>query len=98
MRKQPLVKLISVLFELDDYPGDGFGYIVDGIIDYLDKCECCAFCKNYGKHDPCDPNDRERDFEPCNCGWFNDRRNDEQYKQPNGTVWDFYRKVLEEER
>ena len=91
--KQPLAKLISVYRELDDYPGDGFGYVIDGIVDYLDGCKCCAFCKNYGMHDPCEPNDKSRDFKPCNCAWFSDKRDDEQYRLPNGTVNDFYKTI-----
>ena len=104
MKKRPLLKLIEVLNELDDYPGDGLGYVIDGIVDYLDGCGCCAFCKNFGMHDPCDPfrnpGDplREDDFDAfvkdSHCNYFLDKRKDEEYQPPNGTVLDFYKDIV----
>lgn len=98
MKKKPLLKLMSVMKELEDYPNDGFGYVIDGIVDYLGECKCCAFCRNYGKHDNC-PESHDDDFDTFEwCDHFSDRRDDEQYRQPNGLVTDFYDKTLEEQR
>ena len=90
MKKQPLAKLILVYNQLEDYPNDGFGYIIDDIVDYLNSCKCCAFCENYGCHDNC-PEDHDIDFNPNYwCDYFKDKRNNEKYRLPNGTVCDFY--------
>lgn len=103
MRKQPLLKLIEVLNELRSDVGLQ-NRIADGIVEYLDGCGCCAFCKNFGKHDPCDPcrgpEDplREDDFDAfvkdSHCGYFLDKRNDGKYQPPNGTVLDFYESIV----
>ena len=53
MSMHPLSKLIEVLNDLDDCYVDVPGYIMDGIINYLDEYKCCAFCKNKGQHDGC---------------------------------------------
>ena len=105
MKKQPLLKLIEVLNELRSCTGDQ-NRIADGIAEYLDGCGCCAFCKNFGQHDPCDPfRDpkgplREEDFDAydkeSHCGYFLDKRNDGKYQPPNGTVLDFYKDIVKE--
>ena len=105
MKKQPLLKLIEVLNELCS-DAEANNRIADGIVKYLDGCGCCAFCKNFGKHDPCDPcresGDplREDDFDAydksSHCGYFLDKRNDEKYQPPNGTVLDFYNDIVKE--
>lgn len=97
MKKKPLLKLIGVLNELDtraccEIPG----YIVDGIVDYLGECKCCAFCKNYGSHDNC-PESHENDFDTFeHCDYFMDKRNDDKYRLPKGTVCKFYKDILSE--
>ncbi len=101
MKKLPLLKLMGVLKQLDESIEEVPGYIVDGIVDYLDGCACCAFCKNYGKHDPCDPDNKDLDFEPFDknegCCYFLDKRDDEKYRLPNGLTRDFYREILHEQ-
>lgn len=105
MRKQPLLKLIEVLNELRSDAGVQ-NRIMDGIVEYLDGCGCCAFCKNFGKHDPCDPcrkprdTLREDDFDAfvkdSHCSYFLDKRNDGKYQLPNGTALDFYKSIVKE--
>jgi len=93
--KQPLLKLIHLLNELNTCGVDVPGYIMDGIIDYLDDCKCCAFCNNNGSHDNCREY-HDDDFNPDYwCDYFKDKRDDEKYRQPNGTAWDFYKEIDE---
>ena len=105
MKRQPLLKLIEVLNELQSCTGVQ-NHIVDGIVEYLDGCGCCAFCKNFGQHDPCDPFHNpedplcEDDFDATDkssfCGYFLDKRDDGKYQPPNGTVLDFYKDIVKE--
>jgi hypothetical protein len=101
MKKQPLLKLIEVLNELGSDTG-----VKNSIVEYLDGCGCCAFCKNFGQHDPCDPCRNpgdplyEDDFDAydkdSHCGYFLDKRKDGKYQPPNGTVLDFYKDIVKE--
>lgn len=89
--KQPLLKLIYVLNDLDGPNVDIPGYIFDGIVEYLNGCKCCAFCKNNGSHDNCREY-HDDDFNPDYwCHYFSDKRDDDKYRQPNGLVTDFYK-------
>ena len=105
MKKQPLLKLIEVLNELRSDAGVQ-NRIADGIMEYLDGCGCCAFCKNFGKHDSCDPcrdpegplyeDDFDAYDKDSHCGYFLDKRNDGKYQPPNGTALDFYKDIVKE--
>ncbi|MBP5459416.1 MAG: hypothetical protein J6Y62_04575 [Clostridia bacterium] len=88
MSMHPLSKLIEVLNDLDDCYVDVPGYIMDGIINYLDEYKCCAFCKNKGQHDGCLEGDQALNRLQW-CDHWRDRREDCDAREYS--VWDFYK-------
>lgn len=95
MKKKPLLKLIEVMNDLDTCVCEIPCHTMDGIVDYLGECKCCAFCKNYGSHDNC-PESHEDDYDTFEwCDYFDDKRDDAKYRLPNGDIaLGFYQDIL----